>query len=76
MVGVVTITAKTGPDIQVTSKVISNVATLLWDLTRGVLFITTNEEPAGSAPQQEYSLTGVATVTCTISGTTFTWTIS
>jgi len=76
MTGTVTITSVTGPGIAVTAKVITNVATMLFDLKDGVLFITRNETPEGTLPQEEYSLTGVATVTATISGTVWTWSLS
>lgn len=67
----VTVTAKTGPALQVTSKVINDVADVNFDLARSVLSITNN-----SGIIQTFDLTGVATVTFTISGSTYTVAVS
>lgn len=65
-----TVTAKTGPNVTNTAIVLTNVTRLNYDISGLVLFITSN------GVIKQYDLSGVTTVTTTISGTTFTVTIS
>jgi len=76
MVGQVTLTAKTGAGVQVTAQVITNVSALTFNLVNGTLAIARFETDPGNLNEQTYDLTGVGTVTCSISGQTFTWVVS
>lgn len=63
----VTITAKTGPAIQVTSQVITNVTDINFDLVHRELDIITSDGII-----HEFDLVGVTGVTFTISGANYT----
>ena len=67
-----TITAKTGPGIQATAAVITNVTGINFDLNAGVLFISIDGTPS---PQQ-FELTGSNTITLTASGGVYTLTVA
>lgn len=76
MTGTVTITARTGPGLLATSKVITDVANLNLDLARGVVSITVAGEPQFSGPVQEYAITATTAVATTISGTVWAMTFT
>lgn len=65
-----TITAKTGPAVQNTAIVYTNVTSIRYDLAMMLLIIVTNGQI------KEFDLTGVTTVTTTVSGVNYTITIS
>jgi hypothetical protein len=73
-VGVATVTAKSGPNVQSTAVVLSGVTSYSVDLRRMVLQFYQGDELTGRA--KEYDLTGVTTFTTVISGATFTITVS
>lgn len=73
--GVATVTASSGPGIAATALVINNVQGVYLDLARNMLaFHTQNSDP--TSPQQEFELEGVTTFTVSISGSTYTFTVS
>jgi hypothetical protein len=65
-----TITAKTGPGVQVTATLITNVTSFNVDVIALMLTGVANGVPF------QYSLSGVTTFTVAIAGTTYTLTIS
>lgn len=67
----VTITAKTGPAIQVTTQVIANVTDINFDLAHRELDVVTSDGII-----HEFDLVGVTAVTYTISGSTYTVVVS
>ena len=71
-----TVTAKTGAGITVTSLVLGNLAWILFDLVKGVVSCGQDGDVPLSGEVKEYDLTGVTTVTCTVSGRNYTWLIS
>jgi len=70
MASTVTITAKIGPAIQVTSLVLTGVTSVNWDLDKRVLEINCG------GVIKIYDLVGVTTVTFSISGANYTITVS
>ena len=69
----VTVTADTGPGVTVTAHVFENLKSISFDLdanTFTVVYNNTNRDI------RHFSLEGVTTISCSISGTTFTWTVS
>ena len=73
--GVATITAKSGPGIQATSLSLTGIQGVYLDLERSVVaFHQVNSDP--TSPQKEFDLTGVTTFTVSISGVTYTFTVS
>lgn len=72
MASKVTVTAKTGPAVQNTALVLNNLTDIRFDLANLMLYVTQE----GGGPIHEYSLTGVTTVTCNISGRDYTWVVS
>lgn len=66
-----TVTAKTGPGVQATATVISNVSAVNFLFDQGVVQITKNDAVMG--PQtKEFSLTGVTTITTSPAASTMT----
>lgn len=73
--GTFTVTADTGPDRGVTSKVISGVKSFLVDINRQVLCLhLVNPDPTG--PQLEFDLASITTFTATLSGAAGNWTVT
>ncbi len=73
--GVATVTAKSGPAVQATAMSITGIQGVYLDLERNMLaFHTVNSDP--TSPQKEFELQGVTTFTVTISGVTYTFTVS
>ncbi len=70
-----TITAKTGPASQVTSTLFSGLTGVLFLPDRKILQLFKGGD-TNSPAAQEFDMTGVTTVTLTISGTTYTLTVS
>jgi hypothetical protein len=62
-----TITAKTGPAKQLTATVISGITSLVIDVKRQVIQVYVGNELSG--PAKELDLTGVTTITDTITAT-------
>jgi hypothetical protein len=70
----VTVTAKTGPNVQNTAMVIPNVLAVNFDLNAPSLQIQTVVGAGDNV--KEYDLTGVTTITCTITGGNYAFVIS
>ncbi len=70
-----TITAKTGPDRTLTAAVFSGCTGALFLPDRKVLQLFTGGD-TNSPPAKEIDMAAVTTVTLTISGTTYTLTVS
>ncbi len=70
-----TVTAKTGPAKQVTAGVYTGITAMLVLPDRQVLQLFKGGD-TNSPPAWEFDLTGVTTFTVTISGTTYTLTVS
>ena len=70
-----TVTAKTGPDKQVTAAVFLGITGMLVLPDRKVLQLFTGGD-TNSPPAKEFDLTGVTTFTVSISGSTYTVVIS
>lgn len=62
-----TVTAKSGPAKQTTAEVISGITSLVIDVKRQVIQIYQGNELTG--PAKEFDLTGVTTITDTITTT-------
>jgi hypothetical protein len=62
-----TVTAKSGPAKQVTATVLSGITSLVIDVKRQVIQIYQGNELTG--PAKEFDLTGVTTITDTITST-------
>lgn len=62
-----TVTAKSGPAKQTTAAVISGITSLVIDVKRQVIQIYQGNELTG--PAREFDLTGVTTITDTITAT-------
>lgn len=71
MANQVTVTAKTGPAVQATATVLTNVNNMNFDL-KGMVVQVFRE----GKQYKEFDLYGVTTVTFTISGSTYTMVIS
>lgn len=65
-----TVTAKTGPGIQNTAIVINDLTGIKFDF--GANTFTVDADGRSDA----YSLEGVTAITCTVSGSSFTWVVS
>lgn len=72
MTGVVTITAKSGPGVTATALELTGVTAVNFDLHGGMIFIFSEGQP----DPKQFSLDGVTTVTVSISGSTYTFTVS
>jgi hypothetical protein len=70
MTGNVTITSKTGPDIESSALLFTNVSDIDFQLASGIVQFVSNGRTL------QYSLTEIATVTFTISGAVATITMS
>ncbi len=70
-----TVTAKIGPDRQITSGVYTGMTGMLVLPDRKVLQLFTGGD-TNSPPAREFDLTTVTTFTMTISGSTYTVTVS
>lgn len=70
----VTVTAKTGPDRTNTAIVFPDVVNVDFQLADKRLFIQTVQGVGDNI--KEYDLTGVTTVTCTITGGQFAFVVS
>lgn len=70
-----TVTAKTGPNQQVTAGVFNGITGMLVLPDRKVLQLFTGGD-TNSPPAKEFDLTGVTTFTVTISGSTYTVVVS
>jgi len=68
----VTVTAKTGPAVQNTAIVLTDASRVEFDLMDRTLFVSQN----GQVGIKEYDLVGVTTISCTVSGANYTWTVS
>lgn len=66
-IGSATITAKTGPAKQRTASVVAGVTSIVIDIKRQVIQFYVGTELSG--PAQELDLTGVTTITDTITAT-------
>jgi hypothetical protein len=70
----VTVTAKTGPNVTNTALVIGNVRRLEFDMDLPRLQI---QVVTGSGDNiKEYDLTGVTTITCTVTAGNTAWVVS
>lgn len=69
-----TVTAKTGPDRTNTALVLSDVVGVDFQLSDKRLFVQVG--PGVGDNIKEYDLTGVTTVTCTITGGNFAFVVS
>ena len=67
-----TITAKTGPGIQATALVLTDVTGINFDLNAGILFVN----QGGNDVISQFALTGSNTITLTASGGVYTLTVS
>ena len=67
----VTVTAKLGPGVTITSYVFDNLKSISFDLEANTFTVVYNDGYI-----RHLSLEGVTAISCTISGTTFTWTVS
>jgi len=67
-----TVTAKTGPAVQATAIVLTDVNGISFDLNKRMVYVTR----AGLANTQEYDLVGVTTITFSVSGSNYTMVIS
>ena len=70
-----TVTAKSGPNITNTAKVFNGLTGILFLPDRQVLQLLKGGD-TNTPPEFEFDLTGVTTVTCVVSGTTYSFTIS
>lgn len=70
MAGTATITAKIGPAITATAVVLTGVSFFSIDTDREVLTVVSN------ARTIQYEIAAATTITCTVSGSTYTLTIS
>lgn len=70
-----TVTAKTGPDRTVTAGVFTGAGGVLFLPDRKIMQLFTGGD-TNSPPMKEFDMNGVTTVTMTISGTTYTLTVS
>ena len=70
MASQVTVTAKTGPGVQNTASVYTNVKSFYFNAATGVFTITQDSKTT------DFQLSGVTTVTCSISGLNMTWVVS
>lgn len=70
-----TITAKTGPDKTVTATAFPGCTGALFLPDRKILQLFTGGD-TNSPPAKEFDMSAVTTVTLTISGTTYTLTVS
>lgn len=70
-----TVTAKSGPNLQTTAKVFTGLTGMLVLPDRQVIQLFKGGD-TNSPPEYEFDLTGVTTFTVSISGTTYTVTIS
>jgi len=65
-----TVTAKIGPGVTATAIVISGVTSFGIDTTNEILTIVAN------GVTQQYDITAATTITCTVSGNSYTLTVS
>lgn len=72
MPNALTVTAKTGPAKQATATVISSVVGINYDLQRQVVAVTTSD----SNQTKEFDLTGVTTLTISLSSSVYTLALS
>jgi hypothetical protein len=70
-----TVTAKTGPAVQATTLVLSGCTGMLVLPDRKILQLFKGGD-TNSPPDYEFDMTGVTTFTTSISGTTYTLTVS
>lgn len=70
-----TVTAKTGPNIQNTAVVFNGCTGALFLPDRKILQLFIGGD-TNSPPAREFDLTGVTTVTCTVSGNNYNFVIS
>lgn len=70
-----TVTAKSGPNLQTTAKVFSNLTGVLFLPDRRIVQLFTGGD-TNSPPEFEFDLTGVTTLTATINGTAQTLSIT
>ena len=75
MPATLTITAKSGPNIQNTAAVFNNLTALLFLPDRRILQAFTGGD-TNSPPEKEFDLTGVTTMTATIAGTAGTLSVT
>jgi hypothetical protein len=69
-----TVTAKCGPNRQVTAVVVRDVVKANFDFARQMVQFET--VTASGNQLREYDLTGITTITCAVSGTSYTWVLS
>jgi hypothetical protein len=72
--GAATVTAKTGPAKQATTLALAGVTSFVIDIKRQVVQIYQGNELTG--PAKEFDLTGVTTITDTITSTNHAFVIS
>lgn len=70
-----TVTAKSGPNIQATALAVNGASGILFLPDRKVVQIFTGGD-TNSPPEKEFDLSSVTTITCVVSGTTLTFTLS
>jgi hypothetical protein len=70
----VTVTAKTGPAIQNTAIVVTNVKNIAFDFDAPSVQIQVNTGVGDNI--KEYDLTGVTTITCAVTSGNTAWVIS
>ena len=70
-----TITAKSGPDRTNTAAVFTGKPGILFLPDRKILQLFDGGD-TNSPPMKEFDLTGVTTLTCTITGNTYAFTVS
>ena len=68
-----TVTAKTGPNSQVTALALPGLSSMVVSPDRKVLQLFNENSPV---PSKEFDLTGVTTFTVAVSGNTWTLTVS
>jgi len=70
-----TVTAKSGPNMTNTAAVFSGLTGILFLPDRKILQLFTGGD-TNTPPEKEFDLTGVTTVTCTITGNNWAFVIS
>jgi len=76
MANKITYTGKIGPGNTVTSLVFNNVTSAVFNYEKQTLDITFSNNPNGIQMTRSVTLAGVTTITHSISGTTYTITVS
>lgn len=72
----VTVTGKTGPAQQVTTKVVANVSQVLFDIAQNTLRVYQGGPVGGGTLAIDIGMDSFSSVACTVAGGTFAFTIS